>query len=250
MCYEFPLSERIRTLLRLEDLCDKARHFSSGAHPADHHAALLALFNILDVAGRADVKSDLLLELERQRNVLEALRGNPVIREEALTEVLDEIDQTSAALARITGRVGQDLRDNDWLMSIKQRTNAPGGVCDFELPPYRYWLRQNPEIRRADFARWLAPFLPLRDGLGIVLRLLRDSGKSSRHVAHQGVFQQMMSGRLAQMLRIRVDDHYACVPEVSANRHAVSVRFVDPLSERRPRVAHLDVEFELTLCNL
>jgi len=33
----------------------------------DHHATLLTLFEILEVASRADLKSDLLQELERQK---------------------------------------------------------------------------------------------------------------------------------------------------------------------------------------
>lgn len=251
ICYEYPLSERIRTMLRLEDLCDKVQHFASNSHSADHHVALLSLFEILEVASRADVKSDLLLELDRQKSVLEALRGNPAIREDALAEVLGEIDQTAAELLKISGRTGQELRDNDWLMGIKQRTSIPGGVCEFDLPSYHYWLHQDVAMRRGDLGRWLAPFLPLRNGLGIVLRLLRNSGKSSRQVASGGMFQQMMGGRAAQMLRIRVEQDGACVPEVSANKHAINIRFVDYRSaQQRPRVCELDVPFELTLCNL
>ena len=40
--YEYPLNERIRTLLRLEDLFVKIAHFSSGTAPQDHHVALQA----------------------------------------------------------------------------------------------------------------------------------------------------------------------------------------------------------------
>ena len=42
--YEYPLNERIRTLLRLEDLFLKIAHFTAGAAPQDHHVALLTTF--------------------------------------------------------------------------------------------------------------------------------------------------------------------------------------------------------------
>ena len=58
--YEYPLVERIRTLLRLEDLFDRAQFFAARTEAAEHHAALLTLFEIRDVTGRADLKSDLL----------------------------------------------------------------------------------------------------------------------------------------------------------------------------------------------
>ena len=65
--YEYPFNERIRTLLRLEDLFEKAGYFIQQQGPREHHVVLLSLFEILEVAGRADLKLDLIQELERQR---------------------------------------------------------------------------------------------------------------------------------------------------------------------------------------
>src|ERR1700748_432555 len=86
--YEYPLSERIRTLLRLEDLFDKTMYFLARENALDHHAALRSIFEIIDVAGRADLKSDLMQELERQRQVLTGLRNSPEVAQEALESVL------------------------------------------------------------------------------------------------------------------------------------------------------------------
>ena len=65
--YEYPFNERIRTLLRLEDLFEKAAHFIQQPGRREHHVVLLSMFEILEVAGRADLKMDLIQELERQR---------------------------------------------------------------------------------------------------------------------------------------------------------------------------------------
>jgi len=248
--YEYPLSERIRTLLRLEDLYERALYFIAKTEPQEHHVALLCMFEILEVAGRADLKSDLLQELERQKQSLESLRDNPDISQEALDSILWEIDRTSSRLFQMSGKVGQELRENEWLMSIKQRTNIPGGVCEFDVPSYHYWLHLSPEQHRHDLEGWLAPFLPIRDGIAIVLRLLRESGKGSTQTAVQGVYQQMMAGRIAQMLRIRLKLDYQCVPEISANKYALNIRFTTQESGQRPKVYEADVDFELTFCNL
>lgn len=248
--YEYPLSERIRTLLRLEDLYERALYFIAKTEPQEHHVALLCMFEILEVAGRADLKSDLLQELERQKQSLESLRDNPDISQEALDNILWEIDRTSSRLFQMSGKVGQELRENEWLMSIKQRTNIPGGVCEFDVPSYHYWLHLSPEQHRHDLEGWLAPFLPIRDGIAIVLRLLRESGKGTTQTAVQGVYQQMMAGRIAQMLRIRLKLDYQCVPEISANKYALNIRFTTQESGQRPKVFEADVDFELTFCNL
>lgn len=255
--YEYPLSERIRTLLRIEDLFVRTQHFVAREDPLDHHAALAALFEIIDVAGRADLKSDLMQELERQRQVLSTFRGSPDVAQEALEQVLKEADETFSALASNAMKTGQHLRENEWLMGLKSRINIPGGACEFDLPSYHHWLHRPAAARFADLNVWLGPLLPVRDGISIVLRLLRDSGKSTEHVAVAGQFQQMLSGRVAQLIRLRLADDASCIPEISANKYALMVRFTEPVAGSaggwgalRPRQSELTVSFELSYCNL
>lgn len=248
--YEFPLSERIRTLLRLEDLFEKMVHFSSSEEALEHHVALGILFEVLEVAGRADLKFDLVQELERQRQILLSFRNNPDISETALQGALFEIEQASSQLLAMQGKIGHYLRENDWLMGIKNRAAIPGGVCEFDLPGYHYWLHSSAEKRRRDIESWVKPMWPIRDGLTIVLRLLRASGRPDVQTATLGAFQLMLGGHTAQLIRIRLNDGDAVIPEISASKYAINVRFLVPDMGHRPRQVEGDVGFELTLCNL
>lgn len=249
ICYEYPLSERVRILLRLEDMYDKVRYFAAQEESQQHHAALLALFEILEVASRADLKSDLLQELERQRHGLELLRSYPGISEQRLDQVLEEIARYTESIQEIPGKLGQHLRDNEWLMAIKQRTSLPGGACEFDLPAYHYWLHQPVSCRKADIDEWFTPMLPIYDGLSVVLKLLRESGQPAHHIAYAGAYQQMLAGKTAQMLRINLRRELPCTPEISANKYALNIRFM-AFGKSRPHLCNSDVEFELTFCNL
>lgn len=249
--YEYPFNERVRTLLRLEDLFEKLAYFMQldGLH--EHHSALLTLFEVLEVCGRADLKMDLIQELERQRQTLLGFRNNPDISEEALSGALYEIEQASAALLGMTGKIGQYLRENEWLMSIKSRSIIPGGLCEFDLPSYHYWLHQEPDIRREALNGWIKPMQPLRDALTIVLRLLRASGRPEHKVATGGAFQLMLGGALsAQMVRISLKLHYPFIPEISANKYALNIRFTRPDSGLRARQCEEDVSFDMLFCTL
>lgn len=250
--YEFPLNERTRTLLRLEDLFARFEHYMGKPDAPSHHAALLSLFEILEVAGRADLKSELLQELERQKNALEAHRNNPAIDEDRLERVLADIEITSNRLFSMSGRMGQHIRDNEWLMSIKQRTTIPGGTCEFDVPSYHYWLNQPPAVRIEALTHWLAPLAPIDAGIAIVLRLLRDSGRTNDCVAQHGGFQQMASGKQVQLLQVTLGSDIPFVPELSANKYMINVRFIstNTLGGERLKQSEETIPFELTFCNL
>ena len=248
--YEFPLNERTRTLLRLEDLYAKLLCFTERSSPIDHHAALGVLFEVLEVASRSDLKSDLLQELERQKRQLAAFHNNPEISESALYSVLDAIENASNSVFNMQGKFGQHLRENEWLMSIKQRIGIPGGTCKFDLPSYHHWLHQDATLRRNYLMDCLTPLLPIRDGLAIILNLLRESGKTHHYIARHGAFQQMQCGRVAQMLRVTLDIKLPCVPEVSANKYMLNIRFLAADYVAKSAIYDEDIEFNLTFCSL
>ena len=248
--YEFPLNEKVRTWLRLEDLFERMNYFLSGELSLEHHAALTTLFEIHEVASRPDLKSELLQELERQKRALACLHNNPAISEQALDGILSEIEQAASSLLSLPGKVGLNLRENEWLMSIKQRAGMPGGTCQFDLPSYHYWQKQAAEVRRASLGEWLTPLLPISDAIKILLHLLRENGRKMSFIAHHGTFQQMQGGRAAQLLRVSLDSELACIPELGANKYAINIRFINANYAAKSTIFELDVPFDLTFCTL
>lgn len=249
--YEYPLNERVRTLLRLEDLFDRLGWHVGGEHPYNHHAALVTLFEIADVAARGDLKTDLLQELERQRSTLSVLRGNPDVEQTRLDGVLQEIDAAHAGIHRLAGRIGQNLKEDEWITSVRQRAIIPGGLCEFDLPAYHRWLHEPADNRRANLQQWIAPMMPVRSGLDIVLRLMRESCNPGMQQAINGVYQQMLEAgvRPAQMIRVGVDEDFCCVPEISANKYMLNIRFVRS-QPGESKVCADSMPFELTFCTL
>jgi cell division protein ZapD len=136
-------------------------------------------------------------------------------------------------------------------MGIKSRAAIPGGVCEFDLPSYHWWLHRDPEVRREALAGWTKPMAPLRDAAAIVLRLLRSSGQRKSYVATNGQFQLNLGGTAAQMVRVMVNPDEPAIPEVSANKYFLNIRFTKPpAGEIKARGCERDVDFDLTFCNL
>ncbi|WP_397534125.1 cell division protein ZapD [Roseateles sp.] len=248
--YEYPFNESIRTMLRLEHLFDRLGQLIPRDTALDHHFALVTIFEIMDVASRADLKSDLLKELERHKALLNSYRGNPAISESALDEVVQRIDHAFSGLNQLSGKAGHALTTNDWLMSIRSRISIPGGTCEFDLPAYYTWQQFLPVRRRNDLIQWTQSLMPLAEALRVLLGLLRDSGAPHKVAAQGGQFQQSLpAGRTYQLLRMRIDPSLGLIPEITGHRLMVSIRLMRQDEEGRLKLAAQDTSFELTLCS-
>jgi cell division protein ZapD len=242
--YEYPFNESIRTMLRLEHLFDRLAQLIPRDAPIDHHFALATIFEVMDVASRADLKSDLLKELERHKAQLNSYRGNPSISEAALDEVVTRIDHAFNGLNQLNGKAGHTLTANEWLMSIRSRINIPGGTCEFDLPAYFAW--QQPH---QDLMQWMTSLMPLAEALQVLMGLLRDSGVPHMVAASAGQYQQSLAaGKVYHLLRVRLDGSLGLIPEISGHRLMVSIRLMQQDEEGRLRLAPKDTSFELTLC--
>jgi cell division protein ZapD len=248
--YEYPFGESIRTMLRLEHLFDRLAVLMWREAPVDHHFALATMFEIMDVASRADLKSDLLRELERHKAQFMGYRGNPAIQEAVLDEVLSRLEKAYSGLNQLSGKAGQSLASNDWLMSIRSRINIPGGTCEFDLPSYFAWQQEPPAKRQADLQQWAATLVPLADALKVMLGLLRDAGHPHMVAAPCGQYQQTLKdNRSYLLLRLRIDPSLGLIPEISANRLMISIRLMRQDADGRLKIASdTDAGFELTLC--
>lgn len=248
--YEYPFNERIRTYLRLEHLFRRLTELVARDQAVDHHYALSTIFEVMDVGARADLKSDLLKDLDKQRQILNAYRGNPVISESALDDIMARLDHCFSGLTSVPGKAGHALTENDWLMSIRSRVGIPGGTCEFDLPAYYAWQHRSSDIRRADLHRWGSTLAPLADSVALLLRLLRESGSPQKVMATGGQFQQNLpQGRTSQLLRMALDPDSGLIPEISGNRLMVSIRFMRQGPDDRLHATSEDCGFELALCS-
>jgi cell division protein ZapD len=248
--YEYPLHERVRTYLRLEHLFLRLQQLVTRVDALDHHFALVTLFEIMDVAARADLKSDLLKDLDKQKHLLDGYRGNPAIAETVLDQVIGEIDQCYAALNGQQGKAGQPLTENDWLMSIRSRISIPGGTCEFDLPSYYAWQHKTGTSRQADLMQWTSTLTALADAVQLLVKLLRDSGTPQKVIANGGQFQQNLpQSRTFLLMRVALDASQELIPEISGNRLMVSVRLMQLGEDQRPHLVTDDVAFELALCS-
>lgn len=247
--YEYPFNERIRTYLRLQQLFNRLGQLMARTEALDHHFALTTLFEIIEVASRSELKSDVLKDLERQKQLYNGYRGNPAISEKALDGLIAQLDEHFESLNQISGKIGQSLNDNDFLMALRSRVVIPGGTCEFDLPAYYAWQHHDAPNRASDLAQWVAPFAPLAQSIQLLLQMLRESGSSQKVMATAGQLQQNLpQGRAFQLLRLKIDPALGITPEISCNRLLVVIRMMRQQSDGKLVATTDDVPFEMSLC--
>jgi cell division protein ZapD len=247
--YEYPFNERIRTYLRLQHLFNRLGQLMVRTEALDHHFALTTLFEVMEVASRSELKSDVLKDLERQKQLYNGYRGNPAISEKALDGLIAQLDEHFEALNQVSGKIGQSLSDNDFLMGLRSRAVIPGGTCEFDMPAYHAWQHHDAASRSQDLAKWVAPFGPLAQSLKLLLQMLRESGSSQKVMATAGQLQQNLpQGRTFQLLRLKIDPALGITPEISCNRLLVVIRMMRQQSDGKLVATTDDVPFEMSLC--
>jgi len=247
--YEYPFNERIRTYLRLEHLFGRLEQLMARNTPLDHHFALTTIFDVVDVSGRADLKSDVLKDLEKQKARMGAFRGNPAISDVSLNAVLGRLDDAASQLKQQHGKPGHELADDEWLMALRSRVAIAAGTCSFDLPAYHAWQHRPSGARRAHLEQWAGLLVPMANAIALLLQILRDCGVPQKVVAVGGQFQQTLpQDRTFQLLRLRVDEALSLVPEISGNRLMASVRMMRQDPDGTLHATREDAPFELALC--
>jgi len=247
--YEHPLNERMRTFLRLEHLFSQLDHFRPLHDSWSNRAAIDGLLDISCLFSRADLKTEILKELERHTGNLEKIRRQPGVDLQALGAVLDDLEQAIHQVYRLNGQIAQRLRKDEFLTTILQRSSIPGGSCNFDLPQYHYWLNQPYEVRQDQMDDWLRELTPVREAVVLLLNLVRGSTHPRQELARKGFYQKSLeSSAPAQLVRVGLPQAASLFVEISGNKHRYSIRFLEAVDSGRPLQTTHDIEFQLTNC--
>ena len=247
--FEHPLNERIRTFLRLEHLFDKVDYFMPQYDPWATRVAVEALLDITAVTARADLRTEIGKELERNINTLNRIASQPGVDPAALTRVLADLERAAGNIQTLGSPIGQTAREDEFLKGVIQRSSIPGGACSFDLPIYHHWLLQSPERRQSRLDHWLKDLRPADVAIRLILSLARGSATPRQVIASGGFYQESLDPQApAQMVRAGLPAGGALYPEISGHKNRFSIRFMRLEPRGRSTQTGEAVEFRLTCC--
>lgn len=250
VAFEHPLTERMRTFLRIELLHRQAGFYAGDASEFATRAAISSLLEMLTITGRGDVRSDVLKEIDRHLERLAHFRQTPGIDEARLVGLLDKLDGLRSDLATAGKQYLSALRESEFLSAILHRSAIPGGTCVFDLPEYGYWLQTSAEERARELNGWLDEFRPLNSAITEVLWLTREASTPRALTASGGFYQHTLSRKEPfQLVRVLVERNAGIFPRISAGQHRFTIYFMEwKDTATRTHQTERDIEFQLSLC--
>lgn len=251
--YEQPLNESMRICLRLEHLFNQLQQHITQHNVDSSRIAVSALAKTLDVINRPDLKSKLSQMLTQHATMLAQLEQFSQVNPERLREILDQLDQLISSFHQQKNRIGERLRNNEFINQIRLREHNPGGACAYSSPSYALWLKKPPEQRIKDLKNWATEFSELRQIVELTLYLTRNSSEAQKVMTKAGFYQQNLDSTLpCEIIRVNVPLQYNVFPEFSVGRHRLAIRFLNPCyqDDGHPTQIAENIEFELTCCRV
>ena len=250
--FEFPLNERIRRLLRIEEIYQKFEHQLKNTHDYFEFSCFNTLFEIVQLVSRSDLKIDFLQELERQEKKQLVLLDHQGLKEGQLDpkEIISMIQVARKKLENIDVKPGFNFNNNLFLEEVKKRISSPGGLLDVDFPNFRNWtIQKTRKSKLEDFKTWAQPLMVFKDAASVILLILRYQCQVESIKAKEGKHQQTIDPlKTFDLIRLELENALNIYPEISANKYTVNVFFNQLNKELKKEPVKSNLEFKYSIC--
>lgn len=247
--YEQPLNETVRTCLRLESLFAQTHSRLKKNGYWNDNATVSSIIDLIAVLERPDFKTKLTQTLMHYKETLTQHTNDATLNQDKLENLLRDLIENIDYLQTTPGKLTQEIDKVEFLSTVRLRSTKIGGMCNFELPLYNYWLHQPEARRQKDLQTWFATFNSIERATNLLIALIRRSGQFTSVSATKGYYEQSLDPQINyQMIRIRTTNDAVAFPDISVGRHRMSIHFFELNLEERPLQYKEDFNFEIATC--
>jgi cell division protein ZapD len=247
--YEFPLTEFIRTALKIDRLQRFFAQSDTCRTEEDIRNLVMRMLEQYTLISRAELKNELIKEVDKRALRLNRLKHIPEIDLSALQEIIASLNSAIKELKSIpTDSYSKPL---PYLIdAVKQRQAVPGGQFEFDLPGYQYWLGSGADTCVQQLREVLSGLKPVTTTISMLLELIRNSATATTETATNGVFQ-LTDSTDNELMIIQLPDNVKIYPEISGGRHRVFIRFLEFTDmHSKANQTNRDISFMLKTCHI
>ena len=220
--YEFPLNEKTRKFLRLEEIFLKADMQLRSRIKSTGYDLFETLFNLMAAASRSDLKVELIQEIERQRG-----RTTKLPKTKKNIILLSDLNKLRGMLEKSTIKPGFYFGADKFLQEIKSRSDSPFGILSTDFPEMQLWLQtQTPESRRFFFKEKFGPFAPIKKTVIYLNNILRKNAVMETQATKFDRYEvRLDSTKKNDLVVVELLNSSALIPTLSSNKYAININF-------------------------
>ena len=220
--YEFPLNERIRKFLRIEEIFKKMDALIAIKKQYCDYSCFDTYFHIIATASRSDLKVELIQEIEKQR-----LKFNSKIKTKKNILFYKELNKIRLQLEQSKIAIGFNFGADKFLHELRTRSTGPFGIVVTDFPDFQFWLETTSPIeRKLYFKSKIKEFLPIRDAVQNLMQLLRNNVENKSMETKTGAIQCKLDPLFKNdLVVITLNESSKIFPSISSNKYAVNVHF-------------------------
>lgn len=221
--YDFPLSPKARTYLKLESIFNRVQECKDLKSNAETLSLIRGLVDFLDLLdGAGALKIDVGKDLDKLTQKLRNWQNYPDADQGLVAELLDQIKESHSALNTFT-RQRTVLQNDPIIESIKPRFLTPSGVNCFDTPLFVFWTNLDHEEKMESVNKWLKELDCIRVPVTCILNLWRLCSDYQTRVAVNGFMQE--TSEPCELIEIRYPKNVRGYPSVSGFQSNINVRF-------------------------
>lgn len=221
--FEHPLTEKMRTWLRLENLLNTIFEVRAANTAPMALSLLRSLIELSEVLERGDIKVDLYKDLDRLLGRFAIWAESPEVDHAIIKSWQDKLSQLANDVKQVA-RFNLHLQNDKLLNTIRQRLSIPGGCCSFDLPTLHVWLNLPKETQDEIIEGWIAPLYVLKESISTIISLTRNTGAHQSVVAKKGFFQDIAENK--ELLRVKLKAKDLIYPQISGVKNRYMIRFL------------------------
>jgi len=222
--YEFPLNEKIRRFLRIEEIFSKIDYQQKNRQSFSEYGLFILLFDLMATASRSDLKVELLQTLDaaqiKLKNKRKSAKNN---------ELVKKLSSAKKNLEKSTIQPGFYFGNDRLIQEIKARNDGPFGIVSTDFPELRYWIEiESRDIRKKYFYEKFAPFNPINDAIKIILTIIRGEANFEKFETDEGLYQMKLNPSTKNdLITIQLSSGSKFFPHISSNKYAINMQFND-----------------------
>jgi len=243
--FELALNERTRRFLKVEEVFIKYYSQIKGLKPYGEHSCFNTLFDLMNCAGRSDLKIEIIQELDKQ--IIKYKSPNKTkLKKNLLT--LKKLIAAKQKLEKNNIIHVHQLENEKLLQELKAACDSPFGIVSSDLTQFQAWLKQlETNEKKKYFKEKIKPFEPVFNGLKNILSILRASELNHTVSTIQGVKQHVLNPKLKNdLVTLIVTKQNKLCPQISSNKYALNIHFTNPGGST---MVSRPIKFKLGVCS-